>query len=46
MAGLKLLENMYIGDKQDWKLVGRKARVFLKKAEANYDELEELVQIQ
>ena len=45
VAGLKLLEDVYDTEKKDWKLVGRKARVFLKKRSLDFDELEALIEV-
>ena len=45
VAGLKLLEDVYDTEKKDWKLVGRKARVFLKKRGLDFDELEALIEV-
>lgn len=43
--GLKLLESFYQEQKKDWKLVGHKAKVFLKKEGVAFSETEKLIEI-
>lgn len=45
LVGAKLLEQFYQSYKQDWKLVGHKAKVFLKKEGIKYSEVEHLIEL-
>ena len=46
LVGLKFLEKFYEAQKEDWKLVAHKAKVFLKKEGIKLKEVEHLVEIE
>ena len=43
VAGIKILNEWYKMYQDDWKLVARKAKVYLKKRNIDFEEIEEFV---